>query len=305
MTHIRLFAFSLAVILLAAGCSGSSGETSLPEETAATTAPSTTTTSTTTTTTQAAATTEPTTTTTQPTTTTEPTTTTTQSTTTTAADTPPAVVTGLTVQIGGGSGEVIPEWDRNSEPDVVAYRLWYSDEPGGSKTLLDEVAHDPNSLQPPAYNTGSRIAYVDLRAQIEGKHCYQVSAVDLGGNEGPRSPEVCLPVTPTTVPTGFEVGLGGGSGEVAISWNRIPDADADHYNLWYSEWPGGAKTLLATVAHDPSALTGPAYDVGGGVTMYIDFPRTLEDNRNCYQLSAVDTAGHESERTGEQCSTGL
>ncbi len=310
MTRAHVFvSTSIVLALIASGCSGSSADaTSSTVTTIATTVASTSAPSSTVTTTTTA---PPTTTTTAPTTTTTttaPTTTTTAPTTTTTTtppDPPPAAVGGLTVQIGGGSGEVIPEWDRNAEPDIAGYRLWYSDDPGAAKVLLAELPHDPSALSAPAYNHGDRIAYVDLRAQIEGKHCYQVSAFDLGGHEGQRSPEVCLPVTPTTVPTGFEVGLGGGSGEVAISWHRIPDADADHYNLWYSEWPGGTKTLLAAVAHDPSALTGPAYDVGGGVTMYIDFPRTLEDNRNCYQLSAVDSAGHESARTGELCSTGL
>jgi len=220
-------------------------------------------------------------------------------------DLPPAAVSGLTVEIGGGSLEVIPEWNRNEESDVAEYRLWYSDDPGGQKTLLAEVAHDPNALQPPAYNAdGNRIAYVDHGAQIMGKHCYQVSAVDLAGNEGQRSPERCLSVTPS-VPTDFSVGPGGGSGEVSIRWTRIPDFDADHYNLWYSEWPGGTKTLLATVAHDPAQIAPPAWNAGGGTTEYIDFPRILEDNRNCYQLSAVDDAGHESARTPELCSTHL
>jgi len=90
-----------------------------------------------------------------------------------------------------------------------------------------------------------------------------------------------------------------------IMWDRIPDVDADHYNLWFSEWPGDTKTLIATVAHNPADLTGPAYDAGGGRTAYIDYPRILEDNRNCYQVSAVDTDGHESLRTGELCSTSL
>jgi hypothetical protein len=220
-------------------------------------------------------------------------------------DLPPAAVSGLTVEIGGGSGEVIPGWDRNTESDVVTYRLWYSDDPGASKTLLAEVAHDPADLQPPAYSMGHRISYVDLRAQIEGKHCYQVSAVDLGGAEGPRSPEVCFPVTIPSVPGDFVVGLGGGSGEVSIRWTRIPDADADHYNLWYSEWPGGTKTLLATVAHNPSQIASPAWNAGGDTTEYIDYPRILEDNRNCYQISSVDTTGHESARTAERCSTHL
>lgn len=201
---------------------------------------------------------------------------------------------------------MIPEWDRNGESDMSAYRLWYSDDPGASKALLAELPHDPSALPPPAYNPGgNRIAYVDLRAQIEGRHCYQVSAVDNNGHEGSRGTEVCLPATPPSVPTGFGVDMGGGSEEVMIIWSRIPDPDAASYNLWFSEWPAGTKSLLASIAHNPTSLVGPAYDAGGGRTAYIDFPRTLENNRNCYQISAVDTDGHESARTGEACLSGL
>jgi hypothetical protein len=63
--------------------------------------------------------------------------------------------------------------------------------------------------------------------------------------------------------------------------------------------------LLATVAHDPAALVAPAYNAGGGRTAYIDFPRSLENDRNCYQISAIDAGGHESSRTGELCLSGL
>lgn len=289
MSPLRSIAAGLVLVLTAASCGGSPGDTSPPETVTTTTSPTSTTTTTAPTTT-----------------TTTPTTTSTTTTTTTAPDPPPGAVGGLTVAIGGGSGEVIPEWDRNPESDMDVYRLWYSDEPGASKALLAELPHDPSALPTPAYNAGgNRIAYVDLRAQIEGKHCYQLSAIDTGGNEGPRNTEVCLPVTPPTTPAGFDVGIGGGSAEVMVIWNRIPDPDAASYNLWYSEWPDGGKSLLATVSHDPGSLTGPAYDAGGGRTAYIDFPRMLENDRNCYQVSAVDTAGNESARTGELCLSGL
>ena len=213
---------------------------------------------------------------------------------------------GLTVEIGGGSGEVIPEWDRNAESDLDLYRLWYSDDPGASKALLAEVPHDTAALPGPAYDAGGgRTAYVDLRAQIEGKHCYQISAVDGAGHEGQRSAEVCLPAMPPPTPSGFDVGIGGGSGEVMIIWSRVGAPDTSSYLLWFSELPGGAKALLATVAHDPAALVGPAYDAGGGRTAYIDFPRSLENDRNCYQISAIDSGGNESPRTSELCLSGL
>lgn len=68
--------------------------------------------------------------------------------------------------------------------------------------------------------------------------------------------------------------------------------------------PDGAKVLLATVAHDPAAVVAPAYDAAGGHTAYIDFPRSLENDRNCYQISAIDAGGHEGSRTGELCLRG-
>jgi len=211
------------------------------------------------------------------------------------------------VSIGGGSGEVIPEWDRATETDIDHYVVWYSLEPGDTKTELVVVAHDPAALGPPAYNAGSgRTAYVDFpRQQILGLECYQISTVDIAGQKGPRSPEVCLPNDPPVAITGFSVGIGGGSGEVFIRWNRNGEPDIDHYNLWYSELPGQDTTLFDTIAHDPGSLSGPAYDIGGGVTGYIDFPRDLENGKQCYQLAAVDAGGLEGPRTSELCLSDL
>ncbi len=285
MRRMLTVLLSLIVVIGAAGCDNSSSDT---------TAPSGSTLATSTTTTAA------------PTTTTEATTTTSTATTTTSPDPAPGTAGGLTVDIGGGSGEVIPEWDRNTEADMASYRLWYSDDPGATKTLLAELPHDPSLLPGPAYSAGGgRTAYVDLRAQIEGKHCYQVSAVDAAGHEGARCAEVCLPVEPPPAPSGFDVNTGGGSAEVMIQWTRVPAPDVAVYHLWFSEFPGDTKSFLDTVAHDTAALTGPAHNMGGGKTAYIDFPRLLENGRNCYQVSTVDTASNEGPRTVELCLAGL
>ena len=298
MVLIRVVVLSVGLVVIAVGC-GDSADDATPPVTTVSTSVTTTTSSLETST--STSTTAPTTTTSTPTTTT-----TTPTTTTTALDPAPGTVGGLTVEIGGGSGEVIPEWDRNTEPDLDLYRIWYSDDPGASKALLAEIPHDTSALPGPAYDAGGgRTAYVDLRAQIEGKHCYQVSAADGAGHEGQRSIEVCLPAVPPPTPSGFDVGIGGGSGEVMIAWSRGSAPDATSYLLWFSEVPGGSKALLATVAHDPAALVAPAYDAGGGRTAYIDFPRSLENDRNCYQISAIDDGGNESPRTGELCLSGL
>ncbi len=102
------------------------------------------------------------------------------------ADPPPATPTGLTVGIGGGSGEIIAEWDRNTEPDLDHYELWYSDDPSATKTLLTTLAAGTS------YWVDGRLGYVDFpRTQTPGKHCYQVAAVDVAAHTSPRSPEVC------------------------------------------------------------------------------------------------------------------
>ena len=234
-------------------------------------------------------------------------TTTPPTTTTTTVDFSPAAVTGLTVDIGGGSGEVIPAWDRGPEGDLDHYNVWYSLIPSAGKTLLASVDHDVTTLSGPAYDAGSgRTAYVDFpRAQAEGTECYQISAVDAGDNESDRSAEICLPLLPPGTVSEFTVGIGGGSGEVFLTWSRGSEPDLDHYNLWYSELPGGSKSLLDAVGHDPGSLPPPAYDYGSGVTAYVDFPRELTNDKQCYQISAVDTNGNESTRTAELCLAGL
>lgn len=163
------------VLLVAAGCTTTSDTTTTAVEL-------TTTSSTTlipTTSTTAAATTTSTTTTAPTTTTTAPTTTTTAGTTTTA-DPPPGQITGVAAGLGGGSGEVFVTWDASAAGDLAEYRIYYSENPGGTKTLLTTV--DAGTTQ-----------YIDFpRDLTEGINCYQVSAVDTGGNEGQRSTEACF-----------------------------------------------------------------------------------------------------------------
>ena len=197
------------------------------------------------------------------------------------------------------------EWDRGLEPDLDHYNIWYSLTPGQAKTLLAAISHDPGAIEAPAYDAGSgRTAYVDFpRVQQPGTECYQISAVDTADNESDRTAEVCLPNDPPPAVEDFTVELGGGSGEVFLTWKRVLAPDMDHYDIWYSELPGEPKSLLDSVANDPAILDAPAYDVGGGVTGYIDFPRNLTANTQCYQITAVDAAGLESERTPQRCLT--
>ncbi|MEZ5175004.1 MAG: hypothetical protein R2823_02210 [Acidimicrobiia bacterium] len=88
----------------------------------------------------------------------------------------------MTVGIGGGSGEVYVMWNASGAGDLHHYSLSYSENPGGSKSHLVDVA-------------AGTTEYIDFpRELISGIHCYVISAVDTGGHAGPGSNEVCLTI---------------------------------------------------------------------------------------------------------------
>lgn len=109
--------------------------------------------------------------------------------------TPPRQVTGLKAGAGGGSGEIQLRWDASPEADVDGYNVYRSGIPGGQYSLVETVDNDQLAWVP----AGTR-EFID--GGRFGENCYEVTAVDASGNEGPRSAEVCyFPPTPTPTPT--------------------------------------------------------------------------------------------------------
>jgi hypothetical protein len=208
-------------------------------------------------------------------------------------DTPPVQVTGVSVTTGGGSGEIAVFWNTSPELDIDHYNVWYSYVPGYTKTLVTDPYLGPEPT------TGNRWWIVDWPLSLDsGYDCYQVSAVDMAGQEGPRSAEACfdaIPGAPSQV-TGVTATTSGGSGEIAVYWDEVPEADVADYNVWYSESPGGAKTLIADPYYGPQPTTGSRWYI-------IDYPRSLTVGGDCYQISAVDLSGNEGPRSAEACFT--
>jgi hypothetical protein len=103
------------------------------------------------------------------------------------------------------------------------------------------------------------------------------------------APTTTVAAGPSQV-TGLAVGLGGGSLEVAVTWD--PHPDADHYRVYFSELPGGDKEFVREV--EPTEMVGS--QVG-----FIDYPRNQTEGETCYVVSAVDGDGIEGPVSVEAC----
>jgi len=208
-----------------------------------------------------------------------------------ALDSPPTIVTGLIATLTGGSGEIYVSWDANPESDIDHYNVWFSELPGDTKTLVTEPYYQGPTVEP-----SGRIAIVDWpRAQTAGESCYQISAVDTGGLEGPPSVEDCFdpdPGIPTQV-MNVTVGLAGGSGEAYVSWTPNPEGDIHFYNLYFSFEAGGPYTYRASVLDTVRN--------GSNRVFFIDFPVDLTDGKSCYVITAVDYNEKEGPTSVESC----
>ena len=143
------------------------------------------------------------------------------------------------------------------------------------------------------------ISYLSIigwpRSQVSGRDCYQVSAVDMAGQEGPRSTEECFDSTPGAPAqvAGVTVTTGGGSGEAYVSWTPNGEGDMNYYNVYYSEFPGGPYAFETTVAEDIRD--------GSNRVFYIDFPVDLTVGKTCYEIAAIDLNEKEGELSAEAC----
>jgi len=208
-----------------------------------------------------------------------------------ALDPPPVAVSGLIVTLSGGSGEIDVSWDPNPDTDIDHYNVWFSELPGPPKTLVPE----PYFFGPDTRGSGRWYIIDYPRDQTAGESCYQISAVDAGGQEGPRSSEECfdpVPGSPAQV-TDVTVGLGGGSGEVYVSWTPNGEGDIDFYNAYFSEFPGGPYTFAISVDE--------AVRDGSSRVFFIDSPRDQTVGKTCYVIAAVDFNEKEGPTSAEAC----
>lgn len=110
-----------------------------------------------------------------------------------AAIPPPSPVANVTAHAGGGSGEVIVEWDRLPPAENVAFYRVYERRGTGRYWQLAIVTSDAPDDQP------GRVGLIDAPDYWPwpsigigaGPRCYVVTAVSSHGLEGAFSAEVC------------------------------------------------------------------------------------------------------------------
>ncbi|MHA1973179.1 MAG: fibronectin type III domain-containing protein, partial [Candidatus Hodarchaeales archaeon] len=169
---------------------------------------------------------------------------------TTFDTTPPAQVTGLTAS-AASSSQIDLVWNANSESDLDYYNIY-----------RDGVL----------IATATSTSYSDTGLTSETTYTYQVSAVDLSGNEGLKSTTVSattFDVTPPALVTGLTASAISAS-QIDLTWNANSETDLDYYNVYRD------GVLIATTVGTSYSDTGLADG-----TTYV------------YEVSAIDTSGNE------------
>ena len=83
--------------------------------------------------------------------------------------------------------------------------------------------------------------------------------------------------------------MGGGSGEVLLTWTQSPESDVVSYIVLRSSVPGGALTQIGTMTRQEVAQFP--------VRPFVDSTATVE----YYRVRAVDAAGQKGPLSSEVC----
>ena len=108
------------------------------------------------------------------------------------------------------------------------------------------------------------------------------------------APATTTSTLPLSQVTGLEVTLGGGSQEVSVTWDFNPEPYVAHYDVYFSETPGGTYSFVQSVVDD-SASPQP------GRPGFVDHPRDQTVGETCYRVRAVGNDGGEGPLSDEAC----
>lgn len=170
---------------------------------------------------------------------------------------PPAMPKGLSA--AAGNRQVTLRWELSTEPDLSGYQI-YQDGRRVNQTTVRAVPYVVTGLT-------NGVSYG-----------FQISALDVSGNESPRSAMVhAVPVnsTPPAVPSGLTVSSG--ISQLVLAWLPNTDPNLAGYNLYRNGSKINSAPLTETTYTDTGLTNGITYE---------------------YAVTAVDQDGNESGRSG-------
>ncbi|WP_247828490.1 PA14 domain-containing protein [Arthrobacter antioxidans] len=174
-------------------------------------------------------------------------------------------------------------WEVSASTDTVGYRVYRGTEAGV------EASETPLSGSPLVENA----SYRDVSAAPDVTYYYVVTAVDAAGNESEVSNEamaVVATVEDTEAPDApLELAAVAGDASVELTWTASASTDTAGYRVYRSLQPVVADTGEEDAVSGEALVSGTAYTddtVSNGTTYF-------------YVVTAVDTAGNESEVSNE------
>ncbi len=180
---------------------------------------------------------------------------------------PPSTPAGLTATSGGAG--ILLKWTANTEANLAGYNIYRAGAAAGPFTKI---------------NTSGLISQADFNdafAPIGSASFYQVSAVDLSGNESAKSAVASATRVADNTPPAAPAGLGAtGSGSgISLDWADNSELDLAGYNVLRSSAANGTFTKI-----NGSLLTVSSYQDLTAPTGLTSF----------YQVVAVDKSGNVS-----------
>lgn len=192
---------------------------------------------------------------------------------------PPAVPSGLRAEVFK-EGSVILKWNRNSEVDLVGYRLYRAN--GTGETFIDVLGED---IKDTAY-----IDFLPNNVLIDSAF-YKILALDHRANYSEYSEVVGISRPDAVAPSQPVIFSGiGGQGGIFLNWAPSPSSDVTYHTLERSSDTNGKWSEILSF----TPLDTQYYNT----KLYINFNYVYEDNNNIsyqqynYRLVAYDDNGN-------------
>lgn len=176
---------------------------------------------------------------------------------------PPAPPTGLTVTDPGTGDRLLLQWNANTEPDLLGYRI-YRAVSAGVYAPPDDAYQRLGS----AMVDTTQPSFTDTSVSRDVYYFYRITAVDQSGNESlPSNPSstFATDITPPAKPAGFKVKELDTGHDVELSWQANTEPDLAGYQLYRATSPAGPFHLIKilgqgeTVFHDTDLTQGQWY----------------------------------------------